>query len=671
MSKLSLFTLFLGSSFLLNCAANPFQQPPLIKKAIRKSLAGSDVAVDDLEDFIEENPDHEKVARHMLYAGELRRLQGDYRGARKWFERIVADHPTSEEKSVAWLGMAVIDYDSGKLDQIQILKTAKENPNLTPDSLNADRYLILYAAEEEPESDIALRYAAKAKTYGLSHPKTQARLESVFAIADEADVKKEDKASDKKEPEAPDEIDPVQFLELTLAEKNWEKAIKFSEEFLAQYPDSDHYQFVEASLERAKAKDPFQSTKVGVLLPLTGKYAPAAKAIRQSLEFSNAGRLNLVFYDTGWVEEKVETPEFEKDKEGNIVDQEAYDKWQEEEKTREAALLEQITSQTNEVVKKAVTQDGCAMLVGPLLKEVAPIAAAVSKAYQVPMISLSKSDEVLEYGEYIYRISIPVNQQVTALVDHSMDQRGWTKFVAMVPDNEYGRKAFALFQDEVKKKDGQVLRHVFYDPKATSFMEEARQLGLKPEKRPSEKEIEKDPTIDHPTMDFDAIFIPDNHRRLPSVAASLAFEEFSIGSFRINRHAEPTYAIGLNGWNNPSITDSQYLINGVFVDAYWAKSEKESVQQFVLAYKENFSRLPNMYDALSQDAMELAFAILQEQPVSRSDIKDKLPTVTLTAPVTGGTMFGADHDLARTLSIYTVKKDGIREWKPPEEETKD
>ena len=65
MSKLSLFTLFLGSSLLLNCAANPFQQPPVIKKAIRKSLAGSEGGVEDLERFIKSHPDNDKIARHM------------------------------------------------------------------------------------------------------------------------------------------------------------------------------------------------------------------------------------------------------------------------------------------------------------------------------------------------------------------------------------------------------------------------------------------------------------------------------------------------------------------------------------------------------------------------------------------------------------------------------
>ena len=177
-----------------------------------------------MEAFIEENPDHLKVARHMLYAGELHRVQGNYKEARGWFERIVEDHPTSDEKSIAWLGMAVIDYDSGKLDQITILKTAKENSKLTPDSLNADRYLILYAAEEDPESDIAQVYASKAKIYGLSHPKTQMRLEAVFATA-EAEEKTEE-GEVEKEDTTEQTLNPQSILEIALAEKNWEKVIK-------------------------------------------------------------------------------------------------------------------------------------------------------------------------------------------------------------------------------------------------------------------------------------------------------------------------------------------------------------------------------------------------------------------------------------------------------------
>ena len=101
------------------------------------------------------------------------------------------------------------------------------------------------------------------------------------------------------------------------------------------------------------------------------------------------------------------------------------------------------------------------------------------------------------------------------------------------------------------------------------------------------------------------------------------------------------------------------------------KSEKESVQQFVSKYQENFNRLPNMYDALSQDAMDLAFAVVQEQPASRVEVRSKIPTVILTDPITSGTQFGENRNLVRTLSVFTVKKNGIREWKPPEEEAKD
>ena len=667
MSKLSLFTLFLGSSLLLNCAANTFQQPPIIKKAIRQSLIGSEAGVDDLEQFIKDNPDDAKIARHMLYAGELRRLQGDYKEARNWFNKIVEEFPTADEKNVARLGMAVIDYDSGKSDQIKVLRTIEENAAFTPDSLNADRYLSLYL-EEDPEGDIAQRYATKSRLYAISHPKTQSRLEAILPSQDNTEDLETVENTDT-EPEK--NLNPTEMLEAALSEKNWDEAIAISEEFLTQFPDSEYVSFVQASLDRANTQDPFQLTKVAILLPMTGKYAPAAKAIQQSLEFSNAGRVNLQFYDSGWVEEAIEKPEFEKDKEGHLVDQEAFDAWQEKEAESKKSLQLTIDAKINELIKKIVTEDGCSLIIGPLLKEVAPPAAKAAMDYQIPLISLSKSDDVLKHGEFIYRISIPVNQQVTALVDHAMDQRSWTTFVAMVPDNEYGKTALELFQAEVEKKGGQVLRSVFYDPKATSFLNEARTLGLKSENRPTERQLEKDPTLDHPTMDFDAIFIPDNHRRLPSVASSLAFEEFSIGSFRINRHAEPTHAIGLNGWNNPSVTDSQYLANGIFVDAYWVNSSNETVQNFVKTYQETNKRAPNMYDALSQDAMNLAFEIISTQPSSRTELNTKIPTVVLSKPVTGGTKFNEKRDLDRTLSIFVIKKNGIREWQAPPEDGKD
>ena len=243
----------------------------------------------------------------------------------------------------------------------------------------------------------------------------------------------------------------------------------------------------------------------------------------------------------------------------------------------------------------------------------------------------------------------------------------------MVPDNEYGQKALETFTAEVEERGGTVLRSVSYDPAATSFLNEARVLGLKPDPRPSPKKLEKDPTLDHPVIDFDAIFLPDNHRRVPLVVSALAYEEFSLGTFRINRHAKPTYVMGLSGWNNPGIVDKggQYLINGVFVDAFWMGNEKESIQQFVAAYRESFEKPPNIYDALSYDVIQLATTTLDPNSENRQGVLGNLQTAYIQNPITGGSQFAENRDLDRVFDVLVIKRSGIKIWEAPENPDKE
>lgn len=659
MRTIRLSSLLLCSTLFINCSAGPFGSASP-RKIVRAGLIDPGLAADMVEAELKSAPE-DSPANMLLLAGEYRRLNGEYKEARVWFQQLVEQHPTSEEKNAASLGMALIDFESGKSQSLDNIRTALEAG--VPDSLNADRYRILFLSEMDKEGTLATRYRTKAETYAKSHPISQAHFERDIGTTSAEDSTEAVAESDADTTQTEEER--LQTMKLAMDAKDWGTVLAAGEAFSKDFPESESTFLVEAYKDRATAQEPFVNNRIAVFLPMSGRYGPAAQAIQNSMNFALDGdsSIELKFYDTGW--EPLNPFTFadpDKPTEEELVAQE---QWNSDNEALKLAAGEDAKA----LVKKAVIEDGCGLMVGPLLTDIAPSVAEAAAAYGIPMLSLANSSSILDAGPEVHQVSVATKQQVDALVNHAMDIKGWQNFVAMVPNNELGSEALSIFKEAVEAKGGSVLRHIEYPENATSFVEEARRLGLKSEKRPTEKELEKDPTLDHPTIDFDAIFIPDNHRKTPLVTSALAAEEFSIGSFRINRHAKPVGVMGLNKWNHPSIVKNggQYMQNGIFVDAFWNQADDDVTQDFVSRFTEEFGRSPNIINATAYDAIQIGKQVFRNPQNSRVSIANTLHASTFSQMVTGAKSFGDGQILQRDLEIITIKRDRLEQWKPEPE----
>ena len=618
-------------------------------------LIDAGAAADMVEKSLDEADDETK-SNLLLLAGEYRRLNGEYKEARAWFQQIVESHPPSSEKNAALLGMALIDFESGKSQSLDTIRTAIEDD--VPDSLNADRYRVLYLAEMDKDSPLSERYRDKAASYAKSHPITQEHYDrDIGSVSENSDTSTADTNGDLAEESTMGEAERLQTMKLALESKDWGTVIASADAFSKDFPESESGFLAQAYKDRATAEEPFVNNRIAVFLPLSGRYGPAAQAIQNSMQFALGpeSEIELKFYDTGW--EPIPPVTFadpDKPTEEELALQE---KWKADSDAQVAKAGEDAQS----LVRKAVIEDGCGLMVGPLLTDIAPSVADAAAAYGIPMLSLANSSSVTEAGPEVHQVSVATKQQVEALVNHAVDVKGWKTFVAMVPQNDLGLETLETFKTAVEAKGGTVLRHIEYPENATSFVEEARRLGLKSEIRPTQKQLEKDPTLDHPTIDFDAIFIPDNHRKTPLVTSALAAEEFSIGNFRINRHAKPVGVMGLNKWNHPSVVKNggQYMQNGIFVDAFWNQATDEVTQDFVTRFTEEFGKAPNIINATAYDAIQIGSQVFRSQQTSRTSIANTLHANTFSKMVTGATTFGDEQTLQRDMRIITIKRDRL------------
>lgn len=629
----SLLLLSFGAAMgMFNCAARrpPLQAPAVIEAAAAMAASDRSGAIALLETELSGKVDTVREPWLLLWAGEQRRLSGDTAAARSWFEQLADRYATHPLKEPAMLGMAVIDADdtlSGNtLATLQLLSDAG-----VPDSLNADRYRLLarIAADEGSSTSKVRELVTKAIAYAESDAtvkiRVHATLGDLLSEAQASELTGVDVAAAAESPGAQEQL--VFRIKATMTAGEFDQAIALSERFMELWPDSDWQQELEYTIKRAEAGDVVNSRKVGVLLPMSGQYAPAATRFKQSIELANGtgdDAIELTFADT------------EGDPEATI------------------AALERL-----------VLEEGCVAILGPLLKDGVMDAAAVAQALNVPMVALSQSENPTDAGDYVYRGFLPLHQQVEALLTHAIEARGYQNFAILYPDNDYGQSARDLFTQIAATQGGTVVRQQAYDPSASVFLEAARQLGGK-----SEGSGGSGAASNPPTIDYDALFIPDNHQRVALVASALAYEEFPVGTFRPGYGISGLLLMGLNAWNNPLLVEAggQYTQGSVFVDAFSPKSSDPNVSAFVSSYTGEYGRTPGVIDAVTYDATRLLTQAVRESDGSRESVRDTLGGVQLKDPVGTGAYFGADREVSRELLVLTVTSTGIRTWTPPYED---
>jgi ABC-type branched-subunit amino acid transport system substrate-binding protein len=619
----------------------PKREPAIIERALQLAESDRNQAIIILEDYAASGQDRELIPLVRLHAGEQHRLAGELEAAEAHFRWLKEKRPQHATREGAVLGIALVTLtQSGSGNAVATLKLINEAR--APDSMNADRYRMLAILEREaegPDSKDALYFAEKALSFsdGTSEQSSRIRAElaAYFPSLSLGDVD-EDAAG-------PLDVAALDRIRLSLREDRIEDALRQLDSFDSTFGSSPFASIAQWMRRRAEAGNPWHANKVGVLLPFSGKLAPAGKQIRAGLEQALSDRgssIELVFADSQGLAETA------------------------------VAALETL-----------LLEEGVSMLIGPLLKEATFAVAEVAQAAEIPMISLSQSAGVTEKGVWTFRGGMTKAQQIHALLGHVMDVLAIQRFAILAPDNPYGRDAASEFEAQVTERGGLVAKTVFYDPAAPDVRDSAQALGQKlDESRQQElyslqkkaRGRGKNPhkVVLPPIVDFDAIFIPDGISKVPMVASALAYEEFAIGRFRPKRNQTPIPLLGLNGWNDPRLArqGGRYILDSYFVDAFSLLNESEAQSRFVAGFKESQGRNPGVFEAMAYDVGSLVDVALSVSPKDRSDVRRALVGVNLHAPVSGGHRFDENRELVRSLTIMTVGDNGIEVWAPEPED---
>jgi ABC-type branched-subunit amino acid transport system substrate-binding protein len=251
----------------------------------------------------------------------------------------------------------------------------------------------------------------------------------------------------------------------------------------------------------------------------------------------------------------------------------------------------------------AAIREGADILLGPVFAEDVAAVGNVARGAGVPVIAFSSDNTVASPG--VFLLSFPLEEEVRQIVNYSAS-RGFGFFAALVPANQYGRRAAMAYRDAVSRIGGEITASTTYTPGEAAYSSIMQLDGKQ----------------------FDAIFVPDGGASMRGVAnllrngpppppapPPLTEEEIAAGKTPppppepLPRANLPEYAlIGTGLWDEGSTGGSASVAGGFF-----AAPETFGRERFSARFNGAFGYRPARIATLGYDALSLV-AILSSNP---------------------------------------------------------
>ena len=415
------------------------------------------------------------------------------------------------------------------------------------------------------------------------------------------------------------------------AQGDFANAMMFSKAFLEKYPNDIRTPEINELLTRMQAAC-FDKTKLGCILPLSGKYKLYGQKAMLGIQLAlaelteNQGMtVNIVVKDS----------------------------------RSDPVYAVQCV--------KELAKDNVFAILGPIM--VSKEAAETAQALEIPMMAMTQKTEFPLYGDWIFSNFITPEMQVQALGSYIFLRKGLTKVAILYPADRYGIRYMEEFRKMAEQFNGQVVAAEPYDGTKTDFsgpivrLTEVQpiddygndeQEGQGPDQdihvTSSRSALQKTNQID---LAFEALFIPDSVSRVNLILPQLAYYD-----------ARGMLLLGTNLWHRESLLTQArgYNQNAVICDGYFGESTNPETARFDAAFQALFDEKPGFLEAIAYDTTNILFTAVKIQDVtSKSDLKNILSGQMIFDGATGRTRFDDTGTPHKDLFLITVKSSKFRE----------
>lgn len=362
---------------------------------------------------------------------------------------------------------------------------------------------------------------------------------------------------------------------------------------------------------------------VGVVLPLSGRYAPFGQMVKQGIEL--AAQLH-----------GADAPELiVRDSRADVM-------------------------HTEQVVRELIQTQRVMAILGPMMGEPAARAARVAQQEEVPIILLSHWEGLPQLGPYVFRHSLTAKQQAYALADFAVNTLHLQTFALLQPENTAGDDFTRHFRHALEVLGGEVVYHSHYAPGSTDFRaalapmvpEEVEEGG----KGGDSLSAEATSVPVEPEVKFAALFIPDFADTIALLAPQLAFSNI-----------ENVQLLGINGWNSPNLLSQagRYVRDAVFSDGFDPESSDIFVQRFITQYRKRYAAIPTILEAQGYDAANLVLDLLSDARVEKPrQVQKLLQQVDYTTGVSGLRGFDSEGEAVRDIVLFKFGRKHIERLDP-------
>ncbi len=409
-------------------------------------------------------------------------------------------------------------------------------------------------------------------------------------------------------------------------------AVLFSQTFLERYPEHSRTREIKELLAQQETAL-FDKTKLGCILPLSGKYQLYGQKAMQGIQLALAQLTEVKGFTVSMVF---------KDSRSDPI--------------HAVQCVEELA------------HDNVFAILGPIL--VSEDAAEKAQELGIPMMAMTQKTEIPLYGDYIFSNFITPEMQVQALGSYIFLKLGLKRVAILYPDDKYGDRYLQTFRDMVAQFDGHLVAAESYNGNNTDFSkpiikltevqyddpagEEAYQEDQEPalgsDRISTRSALKKANQIN---LAFEALFIPDSLSRVNLILPQLAYYD-----------VRDVILLGTNLWHRDSllVQSRGYNQNAVICDGYFSESKNPETVKFDTAFQSFFEDKPGFLEAVAYDTTRILFTAVRAADVrSRKDFKNILQGQMIFDGATGRTRFDETGTPHKELFLITVKKGKFQE----------
>ncbi len=319
---------------------------------------------------------------------------------------------------------------------------------------------------------------------------------------------------------------------------------------------------------------------------------------------------------------------------------------------------------TKDTIRELVEIERVIAIIGPLARKTSEAAAEEAERLGVPLISLSLTDSIPEYGEYIFRNNQSWKQEVQKLADYATEKLQACRFLILYAKTREGRQKMRLFWNAVKKKGCEVVAAEGFKHEGQkslvnefdTFTGKIRRIGA------TDKSILKDlKEKEDPVHNFDALYVAVGAGGVKNLRLILPYSAV----YKMRK----TKFLGDSGWNDLALPFSPGVSGvrkPVFADSFFSGSKTKAMVQLKklheqLLYRHQNYIGPSAYTAHAYDTLMILMQLLNnEQNQSHPDLKDALKNMKSYHGVTGKLRFDDVGEAKREIHLLTLFRGKIQ-----------